>query len=118
MYRHPFANPVNSYNRVGSLDLDVRRQNPYEDLPSFGPSMSTESFFMSDWSGHGHRFRDTLKRYEEERDNVTVTEPEDVRIPAWKRALAVMRRRANRSYRRFRKLLHRRRRHSLPASIS
>ncbi len=53
------------------------------------PSMSTESFFMSDWSGHGHRFRDTLKRYEEERDNVTVTEPEDVRIPAWKRALAV-----------------------------
>lgn len=54
------------------------------------PSMSTESFFMSDWSGHGQRFRDTLKSYEEDRDNVTVTEPGDVRKqPAWKRALAV-----------------------------
>ncbi len=40
-----FCLTIPHYFHQGSLDLDVRRQNPYEDLPSFGVSPETSGLF-------------------------------------------------------------------------
>ncbi|KAH8112796.1 hypothetical protein DFH11DRAFT_383668 [Phellopilus nigrolimitatus] len=111
MYRHPFANPEHAYDRVGSVEYDRRvaspGPNPYR---SFMP-MASQSTFSVDAPRPPNSFppfreHSGVRHARDERDRRTHTEETNAAVPAWKRALKRMRRRARRGLQKVRAMLH------------